>query len=153
MALKVTQKVTSRQLDREPKELVHGKGVAETGRQLQSQVTPFIPAPVDTKVLVTSDTYHWTITRTDATVVKGRSVAPLISPAPQFEVNGFRLSEKVHGWGGYSVVFLDLHPVLDAAFRGLNKWIFGASSGRWRLDENRINNYKRWVISIEGINQ
>ena len=141
MALKITQKVTSRQLEILPKQLNRAEGVSATGRQLQSQATPTIPASIDPKV------------RTVENLIKGRSIAPLVSPDPQFEVNGFRLSEKVHGWGGYSVVFLDLHPVLDAAFTGLNKWIFAASGGRWRIDQNRIHNYKRWIISIDGINQ
>lgn len=144
MALKVTQKTTSRQLEVQPKELVHVKSVSATGRELQSRVTPVIPADVNPKVRTSLDIDN---------PLKGRSIAPLVSPDAQFEVNGFRLSEKVHGWGGYSVVFLDLHPVLDATFRSLNKWLFGAASGRWRLDDNRISNSKRWIISIEGINQ
>jgi len=141
MALKITQRTTSRQFGIEPKQLNRAEGASATARQLQSRSTPTIPSPVNPKVI------------SDLNPLKGRSIAPLISPDRQFEVNGFRLSEKVHGWGGYSVVFLDLHPVLDALFRGLNKWAFGASSGRWRIDDNRISDYQRWQISIEGINQ
>jgi len=144
MALKITQKVTSRQLEILPKQLNRAEGVSATGRQLQSRATPTIPASVDPKVRSTVGTEN---------LVKGRSIAPLISPDAQFEVNGFRLSEKVHEWGGYSVVFLDLHPVLDATFAGLNKWIFAASGGRWKIDQNRIHDYRRWIISIDGINQ
>jgi hypothetical protein len=65
------------------------------------------------------------------------------------EVNGFRLTEKIHGWGGYNIVFLDLHPVLDAMFAGQKKWSASVvKSTKWTLSSTQ-----RWNISIEGINQ
>lgn len=141
MALKITQKITSTQSGQEPKQLNRNKAVSATGREFQNRTTPTIGESINPKVIG------------DLNPLKGRSIAPLISPDVQFEVNGFRLSEKVHGWGGMSVVFLNLHPELNALFAGLNKWLFGAASGRWRLDDNRISNSRRWNISIEGINQ
>lgn len=135
MALKITQKTNSRQLGNEPKQLNRDKAVSATGREFQNRATPTIGEPVNPKVI------------SDLNPLLGRSIAPLVSPDAQFEVNGFRLSEKVHEWGGLSIVFLDLHPELSALFAGLNKWLFGSSS-RWASD-----GHSRWNVSIEGINQ
>jgi hypothetical protein len=145
MALTITQKITSTQSGQEPKELRERKTASRQATNLQSQVTPTVPRSVDNKVSITSDTYRWAITRSDSDLIRGRSIAPLVSPSPRVEVNGFRLSEKVHGWGGTVVFFLNLFPDLCLLFSGITKWSAAAGRGRWE-ETGQVH----YAVFVEG---
>lgn len=135
MALKITQRTLSRQATQDPKQTARSKAISAPTRGLERRQTTYIPEPVDYR------------SKTAPEQLKGTSIAPLVTRIAPFEVNGFRLSETVHGWGGYSIAFLDTHPELQALFAGLNKWLFG-SGEKWRVSTS-----SRYILSIEGVIQ
>jgi len=58
------------------------------------------------------------------------------------------VSERINGWGGISISFLDLTVDLGIFFAELKKWSFAADRGRFRAIDT-----PRFTLSIDGVIQ
>ena len=77
-----------------------------------------------------------------------KSISPLKLGKQGLVTTRQTMSERVNGWGGVSISFLDLAVDLGIFFADLKKWSFAADRGRWKVVDT-----PRFILAIDGVIQ
>jgi len=139
--------LSSRQQGIEPQQRKTPQPIGSTVEQSKAFVSAEQPI-VLTPPSRSDSQLKFPLVQTASLVPPSRFTSPLRLGGKGLVTTRQTVSERVNGWGGVSISFLNLTVELGIFFADLKKWSFAADRGRWKAVDT-----PRFTMAIDGVIQ